>query len=115
MEFKEPKLNLDVDKISKNACKGLFYRCRVNKFINNSGSYIEKIQFVPLKRKSCKGCRECGFLIEDLKEFVADDINPIIDEVIDGAIYKLVICHESRDWETGLIDEWELCFKKVKE
>lgn len=115
MDFGELQIKPNPKENKTNLCDGLLYRCRINNFINNSGVYIEKVSFVPLKRMSCKGCEQCGFLIDDLKEFLANETPPIYDNLENGAIYELVVCNVSTDWESGYVDDWELCFKKVEE
>lgn len=81
-------------------CKGLFYRCRVSLFRRPStGAYVQTVEFVPLKRKSCGGCERCGWLHEYIQEsngeFTADGWE-------DGEIYQLQVTDTSPNWESGI-------------
>lgn len=101
---------------SKGLCKGLFYRARVNFFINKKGHVIHQERMVPLKRMSCKGCGECTFIKEDLSEYVANELSSKFSKVpINGEIYQLIITNEFTDWETGVVEDWDLMFVKVEE
>ena len=63
-----------------------------------------------LKKKSCPGCKHCGYLLDELGEFDEIDIRPYTE---DGALYKLEVVDVSTDWESGLADDWNLAFIKV--
>ena len=68
-----------------------------------------------LKRKSCKGCESCGWMQESLGECIWADALPIIDDPEPDALYMLIITNESRDYETGHIDDYDHEFRKIKE
>lgn len=106
---------LETKKLKKEVCGGLFYRGRVNHYINSNGAYIADVRMIPLRRKSCKGCERCGFLQDDLKESISCETFPIMDNIIDGAIYELRVTNESTDWETGHVDDYDLEFFKIEE
>lgn len=91
-------------------CKGLIYRGRVNEFFNANGDYIEKKTMSPLKRKSCKGCEKCDWLTDDANEQLGCRIPLEMPEIIDGNMYQLKVTSYSRDWESGLVDDWEVGF-----
>lgn len=95
-------------------CKGKVYRCRVNAFVNSKGEYVYQEKMIPLKRKSCPGCDKCGYLEDQLPEFVSMGSAAEIQGIEDGAIYRLEVVNESRDWETGIIDDWDLAFIKCE-
>lgn len=71
---------------------------------NNKGLYQRKnINF--LKRK-CKGF---NFIEEDCGMTGAAEV---IDRIInlnkcDDGIYKVIICNERKDWESGVIDDYD--------
>lgn len=68
-----------------------------------------------LIKDSCDGCQHCGFLEGDLQEYSCErsvDIRPNIEH---GAKYRLSVVDISRDWETGICDEWHLAFIKIEE
>jgi len=96
-------------------CRGLVFRGRVNAFVNNRGEYVYKESMRPLKRLSCPGCVKCGWLVEGLKEYLAEGMQPNIDSIDDQALYELVITNVSTDWETGYVDDWDLEFRRKKE
>ena len=117
MEFEKPQLNLEFNKEPKNECKGHIYKCKVNQFINKRGEYVSQERMIPLKRKSCPGCEFCGPTLDDLKESIANDTMPIIDDRFpkNNSLYKLVICNITTDWETGYVDGWDLYFEKIED
>lgn len=86
-------------------CKGLLYRCSVNKYINSQGAYVETVRMTPLKRRSCKGCEKCGWMHEYLHEELS---NLHYDESLfteqcprHGGIYSYEVTSTSKDWESG--------------
>lgn len=95
-------------------CKGLFYRGRVSSFIDKSGGYTYREYMAPLKRMSCPGCAQCAWLRDSLSESVCYGDAPIIKDIKDGAVYLLKVVNESRDFETGHIDTWDMEFVEVK-
>ena len=92
-------------------CKGLIYRGYHSKYIDNKGLHVRQ-GFKLLKRKSCTGCIKCGFLIDSMME-VPDSI--IYPEIENGKLYSCCVTNESRDWETGYIDDYDIEFYEVKE
>lgn len=92
-------------------CKGLYYRCRITYFLNGKGHYLAQERFIPLKRKSCKGCEHCSFILEQLQEDVLD-VGISVDSLENGAIYYLSCTNGPVDWESGFPDSCELEFKK---
>lgn len=99
----------------KEVCDGLFYRGKVNAY-TSGGNYIFDRRMMLLKRRSCSGCENCHFLLEDLNERSHDNhYYPNIDHVEHGALYQLRMTNISTDWESGYVDDWELEFIKVEE
>jgi hypothetical protein len=86
-------------------CKGLIYRCSVNKYINSQNAYVETIRMTPLIRKSCKGCEKCDWLHEYMHEDVSNLYydESLFTEVspVHGAVYSYHVTSMSRDWESG--------------
>jgi len=77
----------------------------VTSFYHNNNGIFSRREFKFLHRK----CQNENFLKEDADMIGADEawrriIN--IDECKDG-IYQVVTCNESRDWETGDIDDYD--------
>jgi hypothetical protein len=91
-------------------CKGLFFRCITNAFFNNKEEYVEQVRFRPLKRLSCSGCPKCERIKEEIEESDLDTLMAY-DTIKEGAVYQLDYDEISRDWETGIIDDWVLKFK----
>lgn len=96
-------------------CKGIVFRCILNAYIAHDDSYVEKIMMRPLKRKSCKGCVRCGWIIDSMRESVGDERFPIIHDAMPNALYKVIVVNEQEDWETGFIDDFDLEFKRIDE
>ena len=72
---------------------------------HNSDGISTRRTFRFLKRK----CKSFNFVEEDADAIGADEtwkriIN--MDECKDG-IYQVVTCNQSRDWETGIIDDYD--------
>lgn len=95
---------------NKSDCKGLIFRGKINRYINSKGEYVETNKMSPLKRKSCIGCKKCGWLIEELLEFVSNEYDPLPKEIEHNKLYKLVITNISKDWETGHVDDYDIVF-----
>lgn len=104
--------------MNKRKCEGKMYRGHVNAFLNTKGEYVYRERMVPLKRQSCPGCLNCDSLSELLNEFVSlgtTDSYPIIRDIEDGALYGLRVVNESKDWEIGTTDDFDLEFVKIEE
>lgn len=98
----------------EDVCSGLIFRCRINRFINKRGEYVETIRMIPLKRKSCSGCDQCGWLMEFLSEDISHEIgSPIAGNIEDNALYQYTVTYSSRDWESGIVDDFECGFVKI--
>ena len=95
-------------------CKGLFFRGYHSLFYSNDR--FEKKQGIKfLKRKSCAGCENCGWLIDEAKELIANESGFIMPDIINGALYALKVTNESRDWESGLIDEYDIEIVQIED
>ena len=95
-------------------CKGLFFRGKNNMFVNDRNEYVYQERMTPLKRMSCKGCSQCGPLLDDLHEWIAGGQGPVINDLEHGALYRLEITNVQTDWESGYADDWDLEFVRVK-
>jgi hypothetical protein len=95
----------------KYQCKGLFFRCNINKYFTNN-KYVDQVSFTLLKRMSCKGCTHCKWMLDGFSDHVMSD-TVLYDEAIDKAVYRLDITNIHTDWETGIVDDWNLIFVKV--
>jgi hypothetical protein len=85
-------------------------RLRTTMWSDKKGAYFKKS--LTFLRKQCKGF---NVLEEDISaagvELILNSITNLHD-CADG-IYEFVVCNESRDWETGYVDEWEYDLRKV--
>jgi hypothetical protein len=113
--IKHFKDNLIEDK-SEKVCKGKFFRASVNGFMSAGGTYTYQERMKPLKRMSCSGCVDCGWIEDDLNEFINNEVFPGVKTGIEnGAIYTLTVTNISRDWESGVVDGYELQFVKYRQ
>ena len=113
--IKHLKDNLIEDK-SEKVCKGKFFRASVNGFMSADGTYTYQERMKPLKRMSCSGCADCDWIEDDLKEFINNEMFPAVEGGIEnGAIYTLAVTEISRDWESGVVDDYELQFVKYRQ
>lgn len=97
----------DIEINATNECKGLIFRGYVTHYIGVDYTTLnERKGLKLLKRKSCNGCEGCGNRLEMIGEYLNDgliDFSPVED----GKLYRIAIVNIVRDWETGIIDEWE--------
>ena len=113
-------LKIDFTKIEESpsskepSCIGLFYRARISYFIDSNNNYAHQERMIPLLRKSCKGCSQCGNLKDMLEESLPYS-PPLLKNIKDGGTYQLQITNVSQDWETGLADDWDIEFVEQKE
>jgi hypothetical protein len=97
-------------------CTGLIFRGYVTQYRGgNDGTTInERKGLKLLKRKSCNMCPSCGYDLDMIGEYLNDgliDFSPIED----GKLYRVIMTNFGRDWETGIIDEWDYEIVEVKD
>jgi len=103
-------LNLKLEDNS-DQCKGLFFRYRLNSHWNQKrNEYTSKETFSLLKKKSCEGCEQCGWILDDIGEM---DSVLCESELKDGDVTMLTVVNIERDWETGVINDWNFKFCKA--
>lgn len=98
-------------------CRGLVFRLRKNVYWDGN-SYNENTQMYLLKKKSCtdENCFSCMALREELHKRACDsNYRPIINMHVPGGLYELQVTNISRDWESGVVDDWDLEFTYIKE
>jgi len=80
-------------------------RLNTNSYISSRNKIILKKEITYLKKLS-KGY---NFLMEDIGNIGAEDvISRIINlNTCKDGVYELIIVNESRDWETGYIDDYD--------
>ena len=90
-------------------CKGLIARYTKNSYVTSDKFEVkESLNF--LKRKSCKGCVDCGFDINTFIEFEADDdVFPCTDNLNSGDIVLIDITFSGNDDDY----DYEITLKRV--
>lgn len=86
-------------------CKGMFFRGYYSTFYD--GNKLENragIRF--LKSKSCTGCAKCAHFDEYLNE--SPELVLGMDKVEHGKLYSLRTVNIYRDWESGLVDDYDI-------
>jgi len=71
-------------------CTGTVYRYRSNCFINSKGAVVSKHTLTPIKKYSCTGCAQCGWIDEHLQESMCNDTleSDLFAQVLeDGGLY----------------------------
>lgn len=106
-------LKKEISAQCENKCKGKIYRGRVNAYIIKTGTYVYQEHMVYMKRLSCPGCEYCGFFDDYLDDVLGNKSYPIIKNIEDKILYKLEVVNVSKDWETGMADDWDLEFVKL--
>ena len=96
-------------------CKGKIYRASLTSFMGEKGDIVDKVVFRPLKRKSCPGCNQCWYLLDDAHEAIACDTFIFPKNPAHGKLYKLKITNISHDYETGSADGWDTTLEPVEE
>lgn len=74
--------------------------------MNKKGAFVTTTKWMPLKRKSCKGCMVCGgYAIEDeVKATSAQDTEIHCENPTHGKVYLAIAIDKDIDYETGLAD-----------
>ena len=96
---------------TKSSCKGVIFKAKLNTYYSK-GKYVYQESMQILKRKSCPGCVECGWIHEELSETI-DEYN-LIEDFEDGALYTLHITDVTKDLKTGVCDDYNLVFRKYE-
>lgn len=73
-------------------CKGLFFRASISCFLSSHNSIESKKSLRLLKRKSCNGCPQCSWVLEEeFPEYIVNvDFAKDMDNIEHGKIYELV-------------------------
>ena len=97
---------------TKESCDGAIFRADVQNYRTKRGGFGFTIKLNPVKKLSCPGCEKCGWQDFEFGEVCNDWPINGIESVEHGELYIISVCNESTDWETGQIDDWELCVEK---
>lgn len=98
-------------------CKGLVFRCELTSWVGGKGDVNFRERYHLVKSKSCPGCDQCGPIEEDLREFTVN--NTAYPDILHGGehgkLYTVRATNMSHDWETGILDDWDLEFVEYEE
>lgn len=107
-------INAEIDKFlqeeENDTCKGQIYKCEQSFFLDKRERYVEKVRMVPMKKLSCPGCKNCGGIIDAYSEFAYDHGIDIRPAIFHNEFYILDIVDKSRDWKTGIVDDFGMAF-----
>ena len=95
-------------------CKGIIYRCKINSFRNAKGHYVYQERMIPLKRRSCPGCKDCDWIEEFVQNDLDSGITPTIEKAVDGALYIIGAVDHGRMTMDGHEGNWEMIFEKIE-
>ena len=112
------RLDLQKSENPEPECKGLIFRYARETWIGTAQDINFRDRFRFIKGKSCEGCDKCGWMWDDLHEFLCDpEFCNIIcpDEPKQNQLYTIIVSNISKDWETGYVDEWDLEFVEYEE
>lgn len=112
-----------VNKLSKaeHNCKGVVCRASVHlgPMYSKHGELIGIGQYTRLrilKRQSCPGCKWCGVIYDSIGELDVEHFGLCgVGSVVHGKLYRVTLCHEQQDPETGMVEDWDLCVEKIDE
>ena len=106
-----------IEKEDKNSCKGLIFRGYHNEFFDPVKNHLGiKEGFKLLKRKSCSGCNNCVWIFDIMLDMVySGGIIYPEGRVKDKGLYKIKTINGSRDFETGIIDDFQFEIYEVFE
>ena len=105
-------LKLDIVDNKDINCQGVIFKC-VETTYNTSKGIANTKKLNIIRTLSCNGCSNCGWLLEDLDNYMHN--NRIdISHCEHNNYYELITTNISRDWESGYIDDWDLEFVKIE-
>lgn len=97
-------------------CKGQVFRARETMYEQPSnGGYVYKVEMIPLKRKSCPGCSKCEWMYEAVSDAISGGYLMLPRIIEDKGLYTVAITNESRDWESGIVDDYDVEFIEWRE
>lgn len=98
-----------LEKNPKPHCKGIIFRADCQNYIGKKGEIVFKTVLKQLKKKSCPGCEQCGWLESDIREFISFDTPFLgIENIEPNKFYTFQVTNISKDWESGIVDDWDL-------
>ena len=108
--------------IDDKPCIGIIFRFNEDAWIGSDGDVNFRKRLRWIKSKSCTGCPKCDWLYDDLSERISNydlmrdhDIGIDYEDCVHGKLYRLQVGNVSRDWESGVVDDYDLEFVEYKE
>ena len=96
----------------KEPCPGVYFRYTENNYVTNGGTkFVIQKQISLLKKISCTGCDECGWMLDDAvmgMQEVGEAHFEFDDKLRHGDIVTLEFVVDGRDWEMGYVDDSHL-------
>ena len=85
-------------------------RLRTTLWMDHKGFHLKK-DLTFLKRQ----CLGHNILADDLENCGACDVYPRILDIstAEDGVYEVVTCNESRDWESGYVEDWDYRLKRI--
>jgi len=100
--------------VNKKNCKGIFFRGYHNIFQYKGKIELrEGIRF--LKRKSCSGCFQCKWIMDNINEDIACGCLIWPNEIKDGKLYSIHAINPTYDIESDICDGYDLEIFEIKE
>lgn len=96
---------------SNHKCQGAIFKAEVTNFRTSRGLSFQ-VKLVKSKKLSCPGCMSCAWQDESFDEVSNDWPISNITEVENNAFYSVDITNVQRDYESGLLDYWDLLLVK---
>lgn len=96
----------------------LVYRCEKTCWIGAKGDINFRTRYFPLKGKSCG---DYLHIQDDIQEILAchdysyDNADPVIHQGKNGKLYEVKYVNISRDWETGIVDGYDVELREYEE
>lgn len=92
-----------IDDFISNDIPKCFVRLKINCWVGKNGTLNYKISIKPLIRKGS------DFIIDEANNFGANEVALKIINLLEchNGIYEIITCNHSKDWETGIIDDWD--------
>ena len=94
-------------------CKGYFYRASLNHYANDDVIRTD-VRLTKLKRKSCKGCGECDWVNEFIREHFSE-CHLTTSELVPGQMYELNFSGGEYQEYCGDYSDIEVDFIRVNE
>ena len=104
--------NVEAGIEEKEPCPGVYFRYTENNYVTNGGTkFVIQKQISLLKKMSCTGCDECGWMLDDAvmgMQEVGEAHFEFDDKLRHGDIVTLEFVVDGRDWEMGYVDDSHL-------